>query len=69
MGLDARKVICEIPAVGNRIRKLISIATPHFGSPVADAVLDSTHALHKSIPAWLMSAPRTVQVWVRRFLV
>lgn len=55
-GLDARKVICEIPAVGNRIRKLISIATPHFGSPVADAVLDSTHALHKSIPAWLMSA-------------
>src|SRR4051794_37363789 len=38
-GLDARRVNHRDPSVGKRITALVTIATPHFGSPVADAVL------------------------------
>jgi triacylglycerol lipase len=38
-GLDARRVIARSARLQRRIKRLITIATPHFGSPVANAVL------------------------------
>ena len=55
-GLDTRRILARDNTVGPRIRTLIAIATPHFGSPVADAMLDHTHALRASIPAPLLFA-------------
>jgi triacylglycerol lipase len=48
-GLDARRVIARHP-VGRRITRLITIATPHFGSPVADALLAQHSSLLPLIP-------------------
>lgn len=48
-GLDARRVIARYQ-VGKRIKKLVTLATPHFGSPVADAVLGKNSALLGFIP-------------------
>lgn len=56
-GLDTRRVIAQYP-VGKRIKKLITVATPHLGSPVADAVLSSIHPLNRAIPTWLRAALR-----------
>jgi len=39
-GLDCRRVLVANAALAGRTRRLITIATPHFGSPVADAVLN-----------------------------
>ena len=55
-GLDARRVINQHRAIGSRIKHLITIATPHLGSPVADAVLDKTHSLRAAIPFWWIDA-------------
>ncbi len=55
-GLDVRRVINRHRAAGSRIKHLITIATPHLGSPVADAVLDKTHALRAAIPFWWIDA-------------
>lgn len=48
-GLDARRVIHLYP-VGRRITQLIAIATPHFGSRVADAVLGKNSEILRAIP-------------------
>lgn len=58
-GIDARRVIHR-HAVGKRIKGLVTIATPHFGSPVADAVLFPTRISRSSsllahIPGWLVA--------------
>ncbi|NML15550.1 esterase/lipase family protein [Azohydromonas caseinilytica] len=53
-GLDARRVIAR-HEVGRRIKKLITIATPHFGTPVANAVLDRVPAkIYECIPGPLL---------------
>ena len=54
-GLDARRVIARYE-VGKRIKKLVTIATPHFGSPVADAVLGKNSALLDFIPPKIRTA-------------
>ena len=53
-GIDARRVIHRDRAVGKRIKYLATIATPHFGSPLADAVLGSSPNLLPHIPRWLL---------------
>ena len=37
-GLDARYALAHVPALAQRVRTLITIGTPHRGSPVADAI-------------------------------
>lgn len=54
-GLDARRVIARFK-IGACIKKLITIATPHYGSPVADAVLGKNSALLALIPNQLRAA-------------
>lgn len=55
-GLDARRVIHRNRTVGKRIKSLITIGTPHFGSPVADAVLGRCPNVLAHVPKWLRSA-------------
>jgi triacylglycerol lipase len=57
-GLDARRVIHRHPSVGNRIKFLATVGTPHFGSPVADAVLGNCSSILAHIPSWLLAALR-----------
>lgn len=57
-GLDARRVIHRHRAVGQRIKWLVTVSTPHFGSPVADAVLGNCASLLPHIPGWLLTALR-----------
>jgi triacylglycerol lipase len=49
-GLDARHVITHRNDVSPRIATLVTIGTPHRGSPVADAIADRTGPLLNSIP-------------------
>jgi len=53
-GLDTRRVI-HLHPVGRRITKLIAIATPHFGSRVADAVLGKNSEILHAIPEPLLA--------------
>jgi triacylglycerol lipase len=53
-GLDCRRVIAQYPEIERRVRRLVTIATPHYGSPVADAVLDQRHPLRPHLPGWLL---------------
>ena len=46
-GLDCRHMLQGDAALARRVRRLITIATPHFGSPVADAVL---HPVFPGLP-------------------
>jgi pimeloyl-ACP methyl ester carboxylesterase len=39
-GLDCRRLIATSEKLKDRFKRLINIATPHFGSPVADVVLN-----------------------------
>lgn len=55
-GLDARRVIARHHAVGKRVKSLITISTPHFGTPVADAVFDLAHPLRQYVPDWIVDA-------------
>ncbi|HWW62472.1 MAG TPA: hypothetical protein VN181_13955, partial [Thermoanaerobaculia bacterium] len=47
--LDARYAIAREAGVVERVKTLVTIGTPHRGSPVADAIL-SRNALHAHIP-------------------
>lgn len=38
-GLDCRRVIASSARLQGRIQRLVTVATPHFGSPVASALL------------------------------
>ncbi|MBV6448474.1 alpha/beta fold hydrolase [Nitrosomonas sp.] len=40
-GLDCRRVIARSERLAGRFRRLVTIATPHFGSPVSNAVLSA----------------------------
>jgi len=53
-GLDARHALANVPGVAARVATLVTIGTPHRGSPVADAVQDRTHPLFASIPQALV---------------
>jgi triacylglycerol lipase len=55
-GLDARRVVARDDSIGRRVRKVLTVATPHLGSPVADALLDGKHPLRPHIPHWLIAA-------------
>ena len=54
-GLDIRRVVARNPSIAARVKTIVTIATPHLGSPVADAVLDSSSPLRPHIPGWLLS--------------
>jgi triacylglycerol lipase len=53
-GLDARHAIAHVPEFAGRIATLVTIGTPHRGSPVADAVVSSTGPLFAHVPAFLL---------------
>ncbi len=38
-GLDCRRMLALHPEIARRVKRLITVATPHYGSPVADALL------------------------------
>ncbi len=54
-GLDCRRIIATHAEIGPRVARLITICTPHFGSPVATAVHTATGPLWDAIP-WLLRA-------------
>lgn len=49
-GLDARHAITHVPGVAERVATLVTIGTPHRGSPVADAIENRTDPLFGEIP-------------------
>jgi triacylglycerol lipase len=53
-GLDARHAITHVFGAPEPVRTLITIGTPHFGSPVADAIANPTDPLFAHIPAVLL---------------
>ena len=55
-GLDARYALSNIPQVAQRVRTLVTIGTPHRGSPVADAIASGTDPLLAFVPAFLVQA-------------
>jgi triacylglycerol lipase len=67
-GLDARRVIKTNHAIGQRVKTLITIATPHLGSPVANA-----RGLRLFVRGWVVSffkwlAPATEDLQTRAIL-
>jgi triacylglycerol lipase len=52
-GLDARHAITKIGGFAERVATLVTIGTPHRGSPVADAIANRTGPLISKIPAFL----------------
>lgn len=55
-GLDIRRVVHRDPALAARVKAIVCICTPHFGSPAADAALDPAHRLRPHLPPWLLAA-------------
>lgn len=53
-GLDARYALAHDPALAERVATLVTIGTPHRGSPVADAIADRTDPLFAHIPTFLL---------------
>ena len=53
-GLDARYAIHNVAHVAERVKTLVTIGTPHRGSPVADAVVNHTDPLFAYIPKLLV---------------
>lgn len=53
-GLDARYMISQLKPAGVNVKSLITVATPHHGSPFADYLFDAIG------PAYL---PRMYQLW------
>jgi triacylglycerol lipase len=49
-GLDAREAITRVPGFSDRVATLVTIGTPHRGSPVADAIANRTDPLFSQIP-------------------
>lgn len=52
-GLDARFAIRNVPGFKTRVASLVTIGTPHHGSPVADAILSRGGPLFDAIPPML----------------
>jgi triacylglycerol lipase len=53
-GLDMRHALAHIPELAERVATLVTIGTPHRGSPVADAIADPTEPLFAHIPTFLV---------------
>src|ERR1051326_663341 len=53
-GLDARFLITHLREVGSRVATLVTIGTPHAGSPVADAFVNPLDPLRADIPPLLL---------------
>ncbi|MFG6490580.1 lipase family alpha/beta hydrolase [Roseateles sp. BYS78W] len=54
-GLDCRRMLARHPEIARRVRRLITVATPHYGSPVADEVLHPGFFLDALNPLNLLS--------------
>ncbi|MBS0298564.1 MAG: hypothetical protein JSR32_01305 [Proteobacteria bacterium] len=53
-GLDARYALAKFPKLANQVKTLITIGTPHRGSPVADVVVNNTGGeLYDLIPWYI----------------
>lgn len=52
-GLDCRRVIATSKKLEGQFKRLITVSTPHFGSPVADAVLSPLPLFAFSPLKWL----------------
>jgi triacylglycerol lipase len=53
-GLDARHAITHVADVAERVATLVTIGTPHRGSPVADAIASRTEPLLEHIPRFIV---------------
>ena len=53
-GLDARHAIAHVDGFADRVATLVTIGTPHRGSPVADAIAGGTGPLFAHVPAFLL---------------
>jgi triacylglycerol lipase len=64
-GLDIRRALARSAGLRARVRTVACISTPLLGSPVADAVIDATHPLHRHLPDsllhWLRPAVGALQ--------
>ncbi|QWF71731.1 hypothetical protein KEF85_04435 [Methylomonas paludis] len=49
-GLDARQALAADSQLAAQVKTLVTIGTPHQGSPVADAILNPTEPLFQHIP-------------------
>lgn len=54
-GLDCRRILATNAQLAGRVRRLVTVATPHFGSPVADAVLNPPPLVRVSPLAWFFA--------------
>lgn len=52
-GLDARYALASDLSVAKRVTALVTIGTPHLGSPVADAIFDPVHKIAAFIPSFI----------------
>lgn len=57
-GLDCRRVIATDDKIGARVPRLVTICTPHYGSPVATAVLKASGPLWDALPFLLQVGVR-----------
>jgi triacylglycerol lipase len=57
-GLDARHAITNKADIVQNVKTLVTIGTPHRGSEVADAVVDSAGPLVQIIPSLILAALR-----------
>src|SRR5579871_3156383 len=53
-GLDARQALHTNGVLSSRVATLVTIGTPHGGSPVADAFENPTDPLRAQIPSFIM---------------
>jgi triacylglycerol lipase len=53
-GLDARHAITRVKGTAERVKSLVTIGTPHRGSPVATALADHTDPLFPHIPSFIV---------------
>jgi triacylglycerol lipase len=53
-GLDARYALALCPELAEFVKTLVTIGTPHLGSPVADAIVERTGPLFGHIPPLLL---------------
>lgn len=54
-GLDCRRMLAQNAALAGRVRRLVTVATPHWGSPVADVMLNAALPGHTPPLHWLTS--------------
>lgn len=57
-GLDARHALARVDGFAERVATLVTIGTPHRGSPVADAIARRTGSLLPYIPGFVLQKLR-----------